>query len=92
MPSGNLAQAGWERDATAAAEVVATGLGFAADAMEYAALGDNDTQAIQLMSSAKMSLKGMVAKVKVRVIQLQGVPFAHELNLSGPLSTQFCLG
>ena len=58
---------GWERDATAAAEVVATGLRFAADAMEYAALGDNDTQGIQLMSSAKMSLKGMVAKVKVRV-------------------------
>ena len=57
---------GWERDATAAAEVVATGLRFAADAMEYAALGDNATQAIQLMSSAKMSLKGMVAKVKVR--------------------------
>ena len=58
---------GWEKDATAAAEVIATGLRFAADATEYAALGDNDAQAIQLMSSAKMSLKGIVAKVKVRV-------------------------
>ena len=54
------------KDATTAAEVMATGLRFASDALEYAALGDNDTQAIQLMSSAKMSLKGMVAKVKVR--------------------------
>ena len=55
------------KDATTAAEVMATGMRFASETMEYAALGDNDTQAIQLMSSAKMSLKGMVAKVKVRL-------------------------
>ena len=59
------------KDATTAAEVMATGLRFASDAMEYAALGDNDTQAIQLMASAKMSLKGMVAKVKVRIDENQ---------------------
>ena len=71
---------------------MATGLRFAADATEYAALGDNDTQAIQLMSSAKMSLKGMVAKVKVRVIQLQGVPFAHELNFERSIVYPILLG
>ena len=78
---------------------MATGLRFAADAMEYAALGDNDTQAIQLMSSAKMSLKGMVAKVKVRVakvkvrvIQLQGVTFAHELNFERSIVYPILLG
>ena len=58
----------WEKDTAAAAEVIATGLRFATEAMEYAALGENKTQAIQLMSSAKMSLKGMVAKVKVCVM------------------------
>ena len=58
----------WEKDAAAAAEVVATGLRFATEAMEYAALGENRAQAIQLVSSAKMSLKGMVAKVKVCVM------------------------
>ena len=67
---------GRERDAAAAAEVVAAGLRFAAEAVEYAALGDNDTQAVQLMSSAKMSLKGMVAKVKVRIQRFNSCPLS----------------
>jgi tetratricopeptide (TPR) repeat protein len=56
----------WEKNTAECKEVIAVGLKNTVNAIEYAETGENKAQAIQLMSSAKMSLKGMLAKIRVR--------------------------
>ncbi len=62
----------WDKQSPDCEEALKAGIRYASDAAEYARAAENKTQAIQLMASAKMTIRGMLTKVKVNSTSCYG--------------------